>query len=375
MVLGAVRGPTASPTAPAQFALSLKAGETPMIVDVTADDALGPVASTGDRFLTFVTQPTGTSIWASANGSLWAEELTPDKLVTATNNGRPVVLDAIGDGHGGAIAVGRVTSATGDTGTIWHLAKGGSWHQATLQDTAPPEFSSVVAGTNGFVASADKSGGSTVMYSNDGESWSASAIQVSSNYALTVNTYQYGFVAVGSDSTRQGVSTAWTSPDGRTWTARTDWSLPVNVTQLFGMGTGLVALTNGSGLAPAGTSTASAAAPAKPSPTAVVASATSTWWWSATGVTWKPSGMAISGNNWAMSNGRIFALSAPSTPAGSWTVWSSPDGESWQPQSSGLITFPGSMTCQIASSGSSVVIVGWQAAGQLKDYFGTFAAS
>ncbi|MGA3058164.1 MAG: hypothetical protein ABSE70_09070 [Candidatus Limnocylindrales bacterium] len=389
VTLGPARMPSSSPSAPPQFALKLTAGDTPMIVDVGASDVLGPVATTDSKFFTFVTQPAGTSIWSSDNGSLWAQELGPDALVTSDNNGRPVVLQAVNDGVGGVIAIGRVTSSSGDTGTIWRLPKGGKWHQASLGDPAPPEFSSISAGPSGFVVASDKTGGSSLMYSTDGETWDAASISVATGYSLTVGTYRFGFVATGSDSTRQGVSTAWTSPDGRTWTLRTDWHLPVNVIQAFGIGAGLVAITSGSGIAPsssASPATSPAASPAasssvKPTPTAKPTPAptgggtpANTWWWSSTGVKWQQTGFQTSGGNWAIVNGQILALDVPVQPASSWIVWSSPDGKNWQRPVSDPLAFGGSTSCRIASTSSQIVVVGWAAKGQLKDYFGSFAS-
>ena len=380
VVLGPARAPTSSPSAPAPFALQLRPGASPMIVDVTANDVLGPVAATTDRFLVFVTQPTGTSAWASANGSLWAQELSPDKLVTAANNGRPVVLQAVSDGAGGIVAVGKITSAAGDTGTIWHQPKGGTWHQATLNDPAPPEFSSVVRGDKGFVVSSDKAGGSTVMFSANGETWDAAAIQVASGVPVTVATYQFGFIASGSDSAHGGVSTAWTSPDGLTWTTRTDWHPPLNVTAMFGMGAGVVAVTAGSGVplaTPAATANASAGpanASAGPATSASPSNA-STWWWSGTGVNWRQSGLAFSGGNWAVANDRILAFDVPANATSAWAVYSSIDGKSWQRPGSTALSFGGSSSCRIASIGDRIVAVGWAAPGQLTDFFGTFSGS
>lgn len=403
VTLGPARTPTPGPSAPVEFALSLKAGDSPMIVDVGASDTLGPVAATDTKFLTFITQPGGTSIWSSDNGSLWVQELRPDALVTPTNTGRPVVLQAISDGGGGVIAIGRVTSSSGDTGTIWRLPKGGQWHQASLADPPPPEFSSIAAGSGGFVAASDKAGGSPLMYSTDGETWNAATISVADGYTLTVGAYKSGFVATGSDSNRQGVSTAWTSPDGVTWTMRTDWHLPANVTQIFGIGNGLVAITNGSGIAPTPSASAPASASAsglasasgsasasasvtptakptlkptaKPTPTAPPSGTVpSSWWWSSTGVKWQPSGLKTTGGNWAIVNGQILALDVPLKLTNNWTAWSSSDGKSWQRPASPALSFGGSTSCRIAWTPSQIVLVGWEAKGQLKDYFGSFSS-
>ena len=43
-----------------------------MIADVTKDFTLGPVTTSNDRFVIFVTGPTGTSVFSSPDGSLWS---------------------------------------------------------------------------------------------------------------------------------------------------------------------------------------------------------------------------------------------------------------------------------------------------------------
>src|ERR1035437_4607309 len=157
-------------------------GVTPMITDVTKDDVLGPVVNTKDRFVVFLTGPVGTSIWSAPPDSLWSQEADWDALTASGTTGRPVVLQAIADGQGGIIAVGRVTNDKGDNGIIWHMSKPGDWHQAQILDDAPPEISSVAAGPNGFVASSDVAGGSPILYSTDGETWQAGAISVASGF-------------------------------------------------------------------------------------------------------------------------------------------------------------------------------------------------
>ncbi|HEY1169622.1 MAG TPA: hypothetical protein VGE81_11690 [Candidatus Limnocylindrales bacterium] len=367
LVMGPTRPPATESPPPAVFALKLQVGNTPMIVDVTKDFKLGPVTTSKDRFFTFATGPTGTSVFSSPDGSLWSRELTPDLLTASGVTGRPVILQAIPDGQGGIIAAGKVTNTSGDNGMIWHMTAAGAWTQAQFEDDAPPEFSSITAGPDGFVASSDVAGGSPIMYSTDGNTWQAGSIAVGNGFALSVATYRYGYVAVGTDPARKGATTAWTSPDGRTWTLRTDWHLPPNVTALFGTGTTLVAPAN----------TAVAAAPssspsAKPTPTPAAPVQSTTWWWSASGVVWQQSGLQTSVGDWAVVNGRILVLSAPAKSTGNWTAWSSSDGTSWQRPTSESITFAGSQTCAIASIGNRVVIVGWENAGALKDYFGQF---
>jgi hypothetical protein len=360
-----------------------------MIPDVTTTDTLGPVVATSDRFVAFTTGGAGTSIWTSTDGGhLWAQEAKPAALAATGNTGRPVVLEAIQDGKGGVIAIGSVTNATGSTGTIWHRTAT-DWHQVTIQDDAPPEFSSIAAGASGFVASSDKAGGSPVMYSADGETWYASAISVGDGFALSVATYQYGFVAEGVNVARGGASAAWTSSDGRTWTLRTDWKLPPNVTSLFGVGKNLVAtstVTPGalaastpvpSSAAPTDSGAASAApsaAKATPAGTAAPASTPgqpyTQWWWSANGAAWQQTSLQTSSMNYAMVNNEIFTIDPPVGGATDWTTWSSADGHTWLRPVSDPISFPGAKVCALAALGNSLVIVGWDAPGQLKGYFG-----
>jgi hypothetical protein len=274
------------------------------------------------------------------------------------------------DGTGGILAIGKITNTSGDNGMIWHMTKAGQWRQVSFQDAAPPEFASIAVASNGFVATADEAGGSQVMYSDDGESWQAATIAVGDGLALTVATYKNGFVAVGIDPARDGATTAWTSTDGQTWTMRTDWKLPPNVTALFGMGNNLIAT------ADTAVPTPSASAPASAKPTATPATPvqSTTWWWSTTGLGWQQSGLQMTGGNWALVNGQLLALDPPAKLGGAWTAWSSLDGKTWQRPNSTPITFAGSSTCSIGSSQNRVVIVGWASANALLDYKGQFAA-
>jgi hypothetical protein len=445
LVVGPPRAHASQSAPPANFALMVQVGNSPMIPDVTRDYTLGPVTSTNDLFYLFATGPTGTSIFNSGDGYLWSQETGSDgltKSVVAVQpiasgsagqslssspghsaspgtsaqagssgapsqpvvTGRPVVLRAIPDGNGGIIAVGKVTNTNGDNGMIWHMATAGSWQQVQFQDDAPPDFSSIAAGSGVFVASSDEAGGSSIMYSTDGNTWRASAISVGKGFALTVATYRFGFVAVGTDAAREGATTAWTSPDGRTWTLRTDWHLPPNVTALFGMGNALVATARTAAPvaaatpAPAATASAAAsgAASVKPSaapslaPTATPAATTNTttWWWSATGVTWQTSGLQTTSASWSIVDGQILlfdppatatasatptptaSASATATPPENWAVWSSADGKSWQHPSSNPVNFAGSGACTIAWRDDLVVVVGWDKPGVLKDYTG-----
>jgi hypothetical protein len=193
---------------------------------------------------------------------------------------------------------------------------------------------------------------------------------------------------------------------------RTDWHLPPNVTALFGRGNSLVATAKTA--APAATSTtapavsASASRPAsikpstkpsvtpsvKPSATPAPTATTTTWWWSATGVTWQPSGLQTNSASWEIVDGQILIYDPPATAAATatatptakakakatatatelipadWTVWSSVDGKSWQHPSSNPVSFAASKACVIAWRDDLVVIVGWDTPSRLKDYTG-----
>jgi hypothetical protein len=209
LVMGPARAAATPTLPPAEYALSLQAGNAPMIIDVTKDYTLGPVTSSMDRFYIFATGPSGTSVFTSPDGSLWAREAAPSALTAGGVTGRPVVLRAIPDGKGGILAAGKVTNPSGDNGMIWHMSTPGKWTQVALHDDPPPEFSSIVAGAGQFVAVSDMPGGSTVMYSTDGDTWQAGSIAVGEGLALTVATYRYGYVAVGTDPA-DGSAMAWT---------------------------------------------------------------------------------------------------------------------------------------------------------------------
>lgn len=368
LVMGPSRPPASPSAPPAVFALTVDVGNSPMIADVTKDYTLGAVTNSKDRFYVFATGPAGTSIFSSPNGGLWSQEAGPDALTTGGMTGRPVVLQAIPDGSGGIIAIGKITNSSGDNGMVWHMTTAGKWSQAQFQDDTPPEFSSITSGPGLFIVTTDKAGGSPIMYSTDGDSWQAGSIAVGDGFALTVAPYRYGYVAVGTDPKRQGATTAWTSPDGRTWTLRTDWKLPPNVTALFGMGNALVAS--------ARTAVPASSVPpsAKPSPTPASSLSSTTWWWSATGVVWQQSGLQTYGGDWAIVNNELLVVNPPAKLGGIWTSWDSADGLAWHKLSSNPISFAGSATCTIASNGSQIVVVGWEAPGALKDYLGQFAS-
>ncbi len=395
LVMGVARSTTLQTAAPGQFDLSLSTGNSPMIPGLTKNDSLVDVASSSNRFVVFVTGPVGTSIWSSSDGRLWAQEADPDALTTKGTVGRPVILSAISDGHGGIIATGKVTNDAGDNGVIWHQVPGSTWHQVTISDAAPPEISSVTAGEGGYVAASDVAGGSKILYSADGETWQAGAIAVADTFALSVSSYRYGYVAVGFDPTRIGTTTAWTSPDGRTWTIHADWRLPTYVTKLFGVGNGLVAVAKNvapsANPSPSAVASSKSASPSaspsptpkpvvtpKPTPTPTPAPPTYTWYWSSSGVVWQPTGLTTSGGDSTFVNGELVVVDSPSTAGSGWTVYTTADGKSWQRPTlqadSSTVQFKGSTVCGITSVGGHIAIIGTDAPGQLKDYFGRLVA-
>ena len=430
VVIGPPRAHASRSAPPADFAVNVQVGNSPMINDVTKEYTLGPVTNSSNLFYLFATGPTGTTIFNSGDGYLWSEETGSDgltkyvvaappiasssaKAVSASAShpaspatsagstgvpsqpvvtGRPVVLRAVPDGKGGIIAVGKVTNSDGDNGMIWHMTKAGVWQQVQFVDDVPPDFSSIAVGSGVFVASSDEAGGSSIMYSTDGNTWRASAISVGKGFALTVATYRYGFVAVGTDAARQGATTAWTSPDGRTWTLRSDWHLPANVTSLFGMGSALVATAKTAAPASAATATPSVLATgsrtsakpsakasvkpsAKPSASSAASVTSTTWWWSATGVSWQKSGLQTTSASWSVVDGQILLFDPPAVNAAdNWTAWSSADGKNWQHPSSSPVSFAGSKSCTIAWRNDLVVVVGWEAPGQLKDFTGNLTS-
>jgi hypothetical protein len=390
VTMGIARKPAEASGPPANYAITLEAGLDPMIVGATKDDELGPVVNSGTRFLAVLTGPVGSAVWSSPTGILWAQEIDADGLTVTGNKGRPVILQAIPDGKGGVLAVGRVSNTSGDLGTIWHMDKSGKWTQAQIQDDAPPQISSIASGPSGFVATSDVSGGSQVLYSTDGDTWQAGSIAVTSGFPLSVASYRYGFVAYGADPAREGLSSAWTSPDGRTWTLRSEWRLPANIVRVFGQGNGLVA--SAVAIAPP--------APASPSPTPVATKASSakptakpkatpvpkptptptpppdqnkvSWYWSSTGAVWQSTQLTTADGQVAVINGEILVVDVPASTSESWGLWTSGDGKTWLRPAADAFLFKGQRTCGIAAIGDSIVFIGLDGPGQFKDFRGRF---
>lgn len=337
--------PAVAVTPTPAFSLTLHSGTTPMIAGITAQDTLGPVVATSDRFLVFVSRPTGTTVWSSADGSAWALEADPAELTATGPEGKPVVADAVRDAQGGTIAVGKVTGTSGDSAAIWRLA-GESWTAATINGAAPAALSSVAARRGSYVAAAGADGGPRLLFSDDGMTWIEAAIPGATGYMLSVTSWSGGFVASGLNPDGTGTVSVWTSSDGLTWTGKTDWKLPAKSGLVYGAGSGLVT-----------TSTS-------------VTSGTS-WWWSADGKSWQDSKLTTTGGCWGAVDAGFLAIAAP--PAGSdnkWSVFASKDARSWQKPTADTFSFGVPTPCRVASLGQHVVVVGWLQPGVLHDFYG-----
>lgn len=327
------------------FSLTLHSGNTPMIAGITAQDTLGPVVTTSDRFLVFVSSPTGTTVWSSSDGNAWAQEADPAALTATGPKGIPVVADAVRDGQGGIVAVGKITGTSGDSPAIWRLA-GESWTAATITGAAPTAFSSVAAQRGSYVAAAGSDGGARLFFSDDGMTWIEAAIPGATGYTLSVTSWSGGFIASGSNPDGSGKVSVWTSADGLTWTARTDWKLPAKSGPVYGAGSGLVT-------------------------TSTSVTGDTSWWWSADGKSWQDSKLTTTGGCWGAVDAGFLAITAP--PAGSdnkWSVFASKDAHSWQQPMTDTFSFGVPAPCRMASLGGHVIVVGWLKSGVLEDFYG-----
>ena len=156
------------------------------------------------------------------------------------------------------------------------------------------------------------------------------------------------------------------------------------MTSLFGVGRFLVAtstvtpgvVATATTPAPSGSAEASATPAAKTTPTPEATPAPTPgqpytqWWWSGTGQTWQQTDLQTSTTNFALVNGELFVIDPPASGESDWTTWSSLDGRTWIRPVSDPIAFPGDKVCALATLGNNLVIVGWEAPGELKGYFG-----
>jgi hypothetical protein len=408
--------PLVVPTPTPAFMLSLQIGGPSIVPGLKPDDTLGPVVALGNKFLVFVNQTTGTTVWSSADGKTWTQAATADAFASPGPSGEPsaaasaagsagasgratatptptptptakgsagaspgvsnmpTVNAAIPDGQGGLVAVGSGSSVgggTSGTAAIWDF-DGSTWTQATISAAGPPtSLTSVAAYQGTYVAAAGSATGPRLLFSGDGQTWDQPAISGTSGYMLTVSTWSGGFIASGvnpkaKDPTKVGV---WTSTDGVTWAAQPTWTLPANAGAVYGARKMLLTMTSG------------------------LTTATS-WWRSIDGKTWQDVKLATTGGCWSTVDAGFVALSAPAagsnaaptkapakgaTPAASagsssgtttgWLMWASKDASAWQhPGGSGpSFALP---ACGMAAINNHIVVVGWSKAGVLTDYYG-----
>ena len=375
-----------TPTPP--FSISLRAGPTPMVAGGAADDTLGPVIATNDRFLVFVNGKVGATVLSSTDGNAWSIDTRPTVLAgiapaattptasstgspSATSSATPAAKPSVGtsdatpsgvsevtaaaaDGTGGIVAVGSVSGAD-QSAAIWHLA-GTTWTAGTITGDAPASLGSVTVHEGEFVAAANSDTGPRLLFSGDGSSWSAAPISGADGYSLTVSSWSRGFVASGVNDA--GKAAVWTSIDGMTWIS-VNWKLPANTGVVYATRLGLV--TTSSGL-----------------------TSNTSWWWSADGSSWHDSKLTTSGGCWGTLDSGFAAISAPAgaaatpdagpspSPSGNWTLWASRDAQTWQRPIADPFSFGGS-TCAIAAIHQKVVVVGWAKAGVLRDFYGTLS--
>ncbi len=360
--LGAPLPPVfASPT-PA-IALSVQADESPAVPGLKGVDTLGPVVAVGDRFYFFINQEAGTGIWTSTDGRspLVAQAEPADLLPEEGAEGStPTVLDAIADGNGGILAVGKITADGEDKAAIWRLS-GETWTQVPITGSAPAALGSLAQYDGTFVAAATVAEGPRIMVSEDGGSWVEASVPGSSGYLLRITSWSGGFVASGSTggaaaedeedsdaepSATPGTVHVWTSPDGLVWTAQADWLLPRNPGQVIGAGDGLVITSTG-------------------------ITGKDSWWWSADGKAWQEAQLttAAGGCMARLDTGLIkVAPPAPEAEDPAWHVWVSEDGKSWQNPGIDNVAFEDTTVCRVASSGKKIMIVGWASPSVLRVY-------
>jgi hypothetical protein len=376
--------PVVAATTSAPFGVALKPGAAPMVPGVKADSSLGPLVVSQGRFLVFVNNAAGTTIYSSSDGRTWTPDTDPKALTPTGATGVPVVSDAIDDGEGGIVAVGGLAGDT-PTAAAWHHA-GTAWTAGTITVTdgaAPTSLGSVALKDGNFVAAASSDDGARLLFSRDGQVWQAATISGADGYELTVTSWANGFIASGSNGT--GTSAAWTSPDGRYWVSEASWKLPASLIGIYGTRTGLIATS------------------------ASIAGGTS-WWWSIDGRVWQDSQLTTAGGCWTALDSNPMIVSAPRpgtqdlpTPAptpiptptpkptpkptgsvvptpspmigfvGGWSVWATKDAKSWQQATTAKFGFDGATACRVASSGGQLVIVGWAGGGVLRAFTGPIA--
>jgi hypothetical protein len=152
-----------------------------------------------------------------------------------------VPRDAVGDGNGGLLIAGELTSSESAVPQIWRSADGRSFVQAEVESfmsgtagiaataSGSGEIVAVAASAGKFVAFGDhhvvdtnKTSGEAlgldVWHSANGSTWSHVALPGSDGYqAASMTAWKGGFAAVGNSDTGDDVPAVWLSPDGVSW--------------------------------------------------------------------------------------------------------------------------------------------------------------
>jgi hypothetical protein len=303
-------------------------------------------------------------VWSSPDGLTW------DRMASPGMEADYVPRAVAGDGTGGLVVVGELTSSEQTVPEIWHASAGGPFGKAQLDSGGPGsgEIVAVAAGQNRLVALGDHSfvtaspsknvpevRGLDAWSSPDGASWAHADLPDSDGYqAIALTAWGDGFAAVGYPMAGRETSTVWTSADGSTWLKRADVAA-------FGV-SAIVALGNRLVILGARTDTQLGMTPAA--------------WSSTDATTWVESAVPVNGagvsfDAAAVVGGSVVAIgtshvgtaaplvegSVPAytmPPIGSPSVWISSDGSTWlaagaAPQFQPYVT-------SIAAFGDSAVI-------------------
>ncbi|HET7471581.1 MAG TPA: hypothetical protein VFJ71_00515 [Candidatus Limnocylindrales bacterium] len=198
-----------------------------------------------------ITQPGHPRFWTSPDGRTWSRAGD----ASSRDDGR---VAAIAAGPGGLVAVGTMGPfghATG--GAAWRSGDGGTtWTRIDDPDLAIGDLRSVTASGSGYVAvgtTLDQTA-AVVLVSRDGRAWDRIEDDTLTYHGLGVTMSDVvagadgGLVAVGHFLFGQqyGQGTAWTSPDGRTWTRMPDEAA-------FGQAEPLAVIPDGGGYVAVGT--------------------------------------------------------------------------------------------------------------------------
>ncbi len=178
----------------------------------------GVAAPLADGVIVAVQSPTGvTTVWLSTDGLTWTSGAAP-----------PMRLHGGGDfagSPGGAVAI-----LEGSPYRIAFSVDGIAWQTVPLPGDSAFSVQGVAALGTGFVAVGDagrQAGGFVVgspvaWWSADGRQWNLAHVQAHPGDGFVdVEAGGSGLVAISSTGGTPGLTSFWTSPDGRTWTVST----------------------------------------------------------------------------------------------------------------------------------------------------------